>query len=261
MYKKDQLTAPRQPAGHDAVGEEQLAQSRVLVVGAGGLGAPAAAYLAAAGVGAIGIIDPDRVELSNLHRQLLHRTSDLGRPKVASAQDRLQALAPHLVIEALQDRFDTHNAAQLVERYDFVIDGSDNFATKFLVNDVAVAHGTPFSHGGVVGFFGQTLTVVPGQTACYRCLFMAPPPADEVPTCQEAGILGPVAGVIGTMQAVHAVAFLRGDDGWVRHGLLTYDALQARWRTVKIRPNPRCPACSALRAPGSVERECSNELR
>lgn len=261
MNEEAQVTAGMKQAAKTAVGNECLARSRVLVVGIGGLGAPAAAYLAVAGVGVIGIIDPDCVELSNLHRQLLHRTPDLGRPKVASARDRLRALAPHVVVEAVQDRFSAQNAERLVMGYDFVIDGSDNFATKFLVNDVAVAHGRPFSHGGVLGFFGQTLTVIPGQTACYRCLFMAPPPAGEIPTCQEAGILGPVAGTVGTMQAAQAVAFLRGGDGWLPEGLLTYDALRTRWRTVKISPNLQCPACSAFRSRGTAERECANELR
>jgi adenylyltransferase/sulfurtransferase len=226
-------------------GRDRLAAASVLVIGAGGLGAPAAAHLAVAGVGRIGIIDPDRVELSNLHRQLLHRTVDVGRPKVFSARARLRTVNPDATVEAIQDRLDTHNAERLFARHDFVIDGSDNLATKFLTNDVAVAQGTPYSHGGVLGFLGQTMTVVPGLSACYRCLFTAPPPPGEIPSCQEAGILGPVAGTIGITQAAQAVAFLLGGDGLLLDRLLTYDGVRALWRTVRVRANPRCAACAA----------------
>jgi adenylyltransferase/sulfurtransferase len=225
-----------------------LGAARALVVGAGALGSPAAAHLAAAGIGTIGIIDPDRVELSNLHRQLLHRPEDLGRPKVQSARARLGAAAPGVAVEAIADRLDVHNARDLLSRYDVVIDGSDNFATKFLVNDTAVALGVPFSHGGVLGFLGQTLTVIPGDGACYRCLFAAPPPAGEVPSCQEAGILGPVAGLIGALQAAQALAVLRGDGPLLVNRLLTYDALRAQWRLVRIRRSSRCPACASTSA-------------
>jgi adenylyltransferase/sulfurtransferase len=245
VLAKPDLVPRSQPAASQPTARDRLAAAGVLVIGAGGLGAPAAAHLAVAGVGRIGIIDPDRVELSNLHRQLLHRTGDVGRPKVFSARDRLRAVNPDATVEAIQDRLDTRNAERLFGRYHFVIDGSDNLPTKFLTNDAAVAQGTPYSHGGVLGFLGQTMTVVPGHSACYRCLFTAPPPPGEIPSCQEAGILGPVAGLVGIMQAAQAVAFLLGGGGLLLDRLLTYDGIRGLWRTVQVRANPRCPACAA----------------
>ncbi len=220
-------------------------QLRVLVVGAGGLGSIAAAYLAVEGVRTIGIVDSDSVDLSNLHRQLLYHQNDIGRPKVFSASERLRALDPNLSIEAIHERLDAYSAVRLFTGYDFVIDGSDNFATKFLVNDTAVSLGMPFSHGGVLGFIGQTMTIVPGRSACYRCLFHTPPEPGEIPTCQEAGILGPVAGMIGAIQAAQALAYARGGDDLLVDRLLTYDALEARGRIVRLRANPHCEACGA----------------
>jgi len=220
-------------------------QLRVLIVGAGGLGSPAAAHLAAEGVGTVGIIDADLVELSNLHRQLLHGAADLGRAKVASARDGLESIEPGIHIEAIHARLDAHNAGPLFARYDFIIDGSDNFPTKFLINDTALLVGTPFSHAGVVGFTGQTMTVVPGRSACYRCLFSTEPIPGDIPSCQEAGILGPVAGVIGMIQAGQALAWAAAAPDLLVDRLLTYDALDSRWRTVRLRQNPRCPACAA----------------
>jgi molybdopterin/thiamine biosynthesis adenylyltransferase len=216
----------------------------VLVVGAGGLGVPAAAYLAASGVGTIGIMDPDTVDPSNLPRQILHRTEDVGRAKVLSLRDRLLGVHPGVAVEAIEERLEGANARRFLGGYDFVIDASDNFATKFLINDVAVASGVPFSHGGVLGFLGQTLTVVPGRGACYRCLFSEPPSPAETATCRDAGILGPVAGVIGAIQAAQALAALSGETGLLIDRLLTYDALSMRWREVRIARNPRCAACS-----------------
>lgn len=228
------------------------AHLRVLIVGAGGLGSSAAAHLAAEGVGTVGIIDADRVELSNLHRQLLHGIADLGRAKVESARDRLVSIEPGVRIETIHARLDANNASSLFGRYDFIIDGSDNFPTKFLVNDTAVLVGTPFSHAGVVGFIGQTMTVVPGRSACYRCLFTAEPEPGHIPSCQEAGILGPVAGVIGTIQAGQALAWAADAADLLLDRLLTYDALDSRWRTVHLRQNPRCPACTAAGSSCSV---------
>jgi molybdopterin/thiamine biosynthesis adenylyltransferase len=216
----------------------------VLVVGAGGLGTSAAAHLAAAGVGTLGIADPDRVELSNLHRQLLHDRASLGRTKAASVRAALRHIAPGIAVETLEAHVDATNAAGLFSRYDFIVDATDNFASKFLINDVAVATGTPFSHAGVLGFLGQTLTVLPGRSACYRCIFTAPPAADAVPSCREAGILGPVAGIMGTIQAAQAVAYLSGTGGLLLDRLLTYDALGGRWRTVRVRPRHDCAACA-----------------
>ena len=251
-------TAPgSQPGGRLA--ERRLAGSRVLVVGAGALGSPAAAHLATAGVGTIGIVDPDRVELSNLHRQLLHGTADLGRPKVASARERLQRHVPELTVEAIQARVGTANAAPLFARYDFIIDCTDGFPAKFLINDAALQVGTPFSHAGVQGFLGQTLTVLPGRSACYRCVFTAPPPDGAVPSCREAGVLGPVAAIIGTIQATQAVAYLLGSPSLLVDRLLTYDALRTRWRQVRLARNPSCPACAAIDRPSAHERPAHRE--
>jgi adenylyltransferase/sulfurtransferase len=221
------------------------AQFRVLVVGVGGLGSVAAAHLAVEGVRSIAIVDSDTVDLSNLHRQLLYHQDDIGRPKVSPASERLRALVPHLRVEAIHERLDAHNAVQLLTGYDFIIDGSDNFATKFLVNDTAVSLGIPFSHGGVLGFIGQTMTIVPGRSACYRCLFNTSPDPGEIPTCREAGILGAVAGMIGGIQAAQALAYAGGTNGLLVDRLLTYDALEARGRIVQLRANPRCAACGA----------------
>jgi molybdopterin/thiamine biosynthesis adenylyltransferase len=225
---------------------QSLAESRVLIVGAGGLGVPAAAYLAAGGVGTIGIMDPDAIDLSNLPRQILHHTEDLGRPKVLSLRDRLRRISSRVAVDALEERLDASNARRIVARYDFVIDASDNFATKFLINDVAVALRVPYSHGGVLGFLGQTFTVIPGHGACYRCLFSDPPAPGEIPTCRDAGILGPVAGLIGAIQAAQALAVLSGEPDLLIDRLLTYDALQMRWREVRIARNPHCATCSTV---------------
>ncbi len=229
-------------------GQIRLRQASVLVVGAGGLGSPAAFYLAAAGLGCLGIVDGDTVELSNLQRQILHTTADRGRPKVESARSRLVELNPEVEINIHHARLTEENAAELMEPYDFVIDGSDNFDTKFLVNDVAVSLGRPFSHAGIVRLQGQTLTVVPPDSACYRCLFDAPPAPGEVPGCQQAGILGAVAGTIGAIQATEAIKYIVGLEAYLLvNRLLTYDARTMETRSVPVPPNPRCKACGASR--------------
>ena len=167
-----------------------LMQSRVLVIGAGGLGSPAALYLAAAGIGTLGIVDPDSVELSNLQRQILHATRDIGRAKTESAAQKLQELNPDVEVKTYPVRLESSNAAEIATGYDFIVDGSDNFETKFLVNDVAIRLGIAFSHGGIVRLQGQTMTVLPRKTACYRCLFDMPPPPEEILNCQQSGVLG-----------------------------------------------------------------------
>ncbi len=226
-------------------GQIRLRQASVLVVGAGGLGSPAAFYLAAAGVGRLGIVDGDTVDLSNLQRQILHTTADRGHRKVESARSRLLELNAEVDVEVHDVRLTEENAAELMEPYDFVIDGSDNFDTKFLVNDVAVSLGKPFSHAGIVRLQGQTMTVVPPDSACYRCLFEEPPAPGEVLGCQQAGILGAVAGTIGSIQATEAIKYIVGleEDLLVNH-LLTYDAKTMEIRKVPVPPNPRCKACS-----------------
>jgi len=222
---------------------DALAESRVLIVGTGALGCPAAFQLAAAGVGTLLLLDPDVVELSNLHRQILHRTSTLGVPKVESAAARLRTLQPDARVECHTGRLTAQNVTRFFRDADFVIDATDSVGAKFLINDGAVLLRRPYSHAGVLGFLGQTMTVVPGQTACYRCLFPEPPPADAIPTCQEAGVIGAVAGVIGSVQAAEAIKHLAGAAPALADRLLTFDALSRRWRTVALARNPRCPAC------------------
>ena len=221
-----------------------LMQSRVLVIGAGGLGSPAALYLAAAGIGTLGIVDPDSVELSNLQRQILHATRDIGRAKTESAAQKLHELNPDVEVKTYPVRFESSNAAEIAAGYDFILDGSDNFETKFLVNDVALSLGIGFSHGGIVRLQGQTMTVLPRKTACYRCLFDMPPPPEEILNCQQAGILGAVAGTLGTIQATEAIKYLAGfEEGLITDRLLTYDAKAMKFHSIDVSRNPQCVAC------------------
>ncbi|MBI3247590.1 MAG: HesA/MoeB/ThiF family protein [Deltaproteobacteria bacterium] len=237
---------------------------RVLVVGVGGLGSPVALALAQAGVGTIGLIDPDVVELSNLQRQILHHTPDLGRPKVVSAREKLIRIDPAIEVAVYHGRLHAGNLATLFHTYDFVIDATDGVATKFLINDGAVLLKKPFSYGGIVQFAGQTLTVLPGKTACLRCLFPTIPSGDEVPTCQEAGIIGSLAGSLGFVQAMEAVKYLSREGVLLTDRLLTYDASASRWRTIVVKRNPRCPLCSDVpsitsleQAGGAAEENCA----
>ncbi len=227
-----------------AGGQERIRRGSVLVVGAGGLGSPAAMYLAAAGVGRIGIADADRVDYSNLQRQLLHATPDVGRPKVESARDRLRAINPGVRVEAHEARFCAANALELVGGYDFVIDGTDNFTAKFLINDACVMAGKPFAHGGVLRFEGQAFTHLPG-TSCLRCLYGAAPPPGAVPTCAQAGVLGPVAGMIGAVEAAEALKYLTGAGEPLTDRLLTLDALAMQFHTIAMRRDAGCPVCGS----------------
>ncbi len=234
----------------------RLSESKALVIGAGGLGSPAAFYLAAAGVGLLGLIDGDRVELSNLQRQILHTTQDIGREKVASAKEKLAGLNPEIAIKIYPTRLQPENAPEIFAAYDFIVDGSDNFDTKFLVNDTAVSLGKAFSHAGIVRLHGQTMTVVPRKSACYRCVFQEPPGPGELMNCQQAGILGAVAGVIGAIQATEAIKYLSGmDEELLTDRVLTYDAKTMNFRTIEIRKNPACAAC------GEKAERRSHELR
>ena len=231
-------------------GQIHLREARVLVIGAGGLGSPAAFYLAAAGVGTLGIIDPDRVELSNLQRQILHTTADIGRQKTESAQAKLNQLNPEVEIKTYIARFEEDNAADIAAGYNFIVDGSDNFDTKFLVNDVAIQLGIAFSHAGIVRLQGQTMTVLPRKTACYRCVFQAPPPPEEILNCQQSGILGAVAGTLGTIQATEAVKYLAGfEDGLLTDRLLTYDAKTMKFHNIEVTRNLQCSACGENTVP------------
>ncbi len=222
---------------------QRLRAARVLIVGVGGLGAPAALHLAAAGVGTLGLIDGDAVDLSNLHRQVIYQTADVGRRKVTAAAQRLAALYPEVAVEIHDERLTADNLAGLFARFDFVIDGTDQIVSKYLVNDGAVLHGAAFSHAGVVGFQGQIMTVLPGRSACLRCVFPTPPPADEIPTCQESGVMGTLAGTIGVLQAAEALKFLLGAGGLLTDRLLTHDAFADRWRTIHLSRARDCPLC------------------
>lgn len=224
-------------------GQEKLLASKVLIVGAGGLGSPVSMYLAAAGVGTIGLIDGDRVDLTNLQRQIVHFTDDVGTPKVESAAAKLKAINPGVNVETYHALALADNILDLVSRHDFVIDGTDNFPAKFLINDACYFTGVPFSHAGILRFDGQLFTVIPGQTACYRCIFREPPPANAVPTCSQAGVLGGVAGVIGCLQATEALKYLLGVGELLTDRMLIFDALGMHFREVKFRRNPKCPLC------------------
>lgn len=243
-------------------GREQLRRGRVLVVGAGGLGSAAALALAEAGVGTIGLVDGDRVEVSNLQRQILHSVPTLGWGKVDSAAAFLRRVAPRAEIRTYPHHLDAENLPRLFADHDFVIDATDGIAAKFLVNDGAIANGRPYSHAGVVGWVGQTTTVLPGESACARCLFPGGESDDDGPTCQVAGVIGSVVAAIGAVQASEAVKFLLGEGDLLANRLLTYDALACRWRIVPLYPNPRCQVCSARRRgrPAAVPSSIQHEL-
>jgi molybdopterin/thiamine biosynthesis adenylyltransferase len=225
-------------------GQQRLLSSRVLVVGAGGLGSPALFYLACAGVGTIGIVDGDRVELSNLQRQILHSSHDLDNLKTRSARDKLNRLNPDIDIELYSAPLTQENSRELISQYEFVIEATDNFKSKFLVNDICVRLGVPFCHAGILGMFGQILTVIPGKGACFRCVFGDIPEKDQVPSTAEVGVFGAVPGVLGALQATEAVKFLIGGGILLVGRLLTYDALNLIFREIEL-PPPSCRVCKA----------------
>jgi len=224
-------------------GQQKLFDGRVLIIGAGGLGAPIALYLAAAGVGTIGIADADDVDLSNLQRQVIHFTPDVGKPKVESAREKMQAINPDVNVMTYKEWVSSANIRDIIDGYDFVIDGTDNFAAKFLINDACVLAGKPYSHGGILAFDGQTITVKPSESACYRCIFPEPPPKDAIPTCSQAGVIGVLPGVLGTIQATEAIKFLLGKGELLTDRLLTYNALRMKFREVSVRRKTTCPVC------------------
>lgn len=230
--------------GIGAAGQARLLASRVLLVGAGGLGSPAAFYLAAAGVGTITLVDDDRVERSNLQRQILHTDAGVGLAKVDSARDRLLALNPAITVDAVPARLSAANAGPLFERHDLVIDGADNFDTRYLVNATALATGTPWAYGAVQRFQGQVSLFVPGAGPCYRCLFPEPPPAGAAPACAEAGVFGVLPGTIGILQATEAIKWLLGIGEPLAGRVLVYDALAMRMRELRLERDPGCPACA-----------------
>ncbi len=224
-------------------GQEKLLAAKVLIVGAGGLGAPVSLYLAAAGVGTVGIIDNDEVEISNLQRQIVHFTGDIGTAKVESAAAKMRAVNPDVTVKTYKKFLCADNIREVIRDYDFVIDGTDNFPTKFLVNDACVMEKIPFSHGGILRFDGQTMTVLPHNSACYRCSFRQPPPPDAVPTCSQAGVLGAIAGMLGTIQAAEALKFITKTGELLTNCLLSFDAKTMNFRKVPLRKQPDCPIC------------------
>ena len=222
--------------------QERLLQAKVLLVGAGGLGSPVALYLAAAGVGTIGVVDGDSVSITNLQRQVLHSTPDVGRPKVEVAQERIAALNPDVKVETYETYLSEDNAMDLIRPYDFIIDGTDNFATKYLVNDACVMQGKAFSMGGISRYSGQLMTHVPG-TACYRCLFPEPPAKEDVETCAMVGVLGSIAGMLGTVQATECIKYLAGVGQLLTNALLTFDALTMQWQRFDFSQRSDCALC------------------
>ncbi|MCL1880175.1 MAG: molybdopterin-synthase adenylyltransferase MoeB [Actinomycetia bacterium] len=228
-----------------AKGQKKLQAAKVLIIGAGGLGAPAALYLAAAGVGTIGIADADAVDLSNLQRQVIHATPDIGKAKVCSAKQSMQAINPEVQVNTYQCFVTAANVMELVADYDFVLDGTDNFPAKFLINDACVLSAKPFSHAGIIRFQGQLMTYVPGQGPCYRCAFQNPPPADAVPTCRQAGVIGAMGGVIGSLQAMEAVKYIIGQGDLLCGSLLTFDALKMEFRKIKLPRRDTCAVCGS----------------
>ena len=225
-------------------GQRRLKTARVLCIGAGGLGSPVALYLAAAGVGKIGIVDFDNVDLSNLQRQILHGTKDIGRAKLESARDRLRDINPEIEIELHNCRFSSENATELVSGYDVVVDGSDNFPTRYLSNDVCVFERKPNVYGSVFRFEGQTTVFAPHLGGpCYRCLFPEPPPTDSVPNCAQAGVLGVLPGIIGMLQAIETIKLIIGIGEPLVGRLLHFDALKVKFRELNLRRDPQCPVC------------------
>jgi molybdopterin/thiamine biosynthesis adenylyltransferase/rhodanese-related sulfurtransferase/molybdopterin converting factor small subunit len=224
-------------------GQRALKAAKVLCIGAGGLGSPAAMYLAAAGVGTIGIVDFDVVDTSNLQRQLLHGTPDIGRSKLASAKDRLNALNPNVQVETYETALSSENALQLFEPYDIILDGTDNFPTRYLVNDACVLLGKPNTYGSIFRFEGQASVFAAKDGPCYRCLYPEPPPPGLVPSCAEGGVLGVLPGIIGTIQATEAIKLIIGKGEPLIGRFLIYDALRMRFRELKLRKDPDCPVC------------------
>ena len=242
----DELVRYSRHIGLNEVGEDgqrRLKQAGVLIVGAGGLGSPAALYLAAAGVGRLGIVDFDAVDLSNLQRQVLHETSGVGSKKTESARNRLRGINPHVQVDPIDAELTSANALQIIGDYDVVVDGTDNFKTRYLTNDACVLLGRPNVYGSVLRFEGQASVFATADGPCYRCLFREPPPAGLVPSCAEAGVLGVLPGLIGTIQATEAIKLILGAGESLAGRLLLVDALRMSFRTIRLRRDPECPAC------------------
>lgn len=242
-------------------GQKKLSASKVLVIGAGGLGAPALMYLAASGVGHLGIADDDKVELSNLQRQIIHKTQNVGMRKTLSAKNTVQGINPNIKVTLYETRITAENIGEIIQDYDFIIDGTDNFAAKFLINDACVLYKKPFCHGGVRGFNGQLMTYVPEQGPCYRCIFDDIPPAGELESCSQAGVLGTLPGIIGALQALEAQKYITGAGNLLTGRMLIFDGLEMKFREAEFpNRNRLCRVCgedadiSKLKAENYVER-------
>jgi adenylyltransferase/sulfurtransferase len=224
-------------------GQKRLKNARVLMVGAGGLGSPIGLYLAAAGIGTLGIVEFDVVDETNLQRQLLHGTKDVGRKKLDSARDRIRDVNPHVEVVPHEARLTSENALEIIGKYDVVVDGTDNFATRYLTNDACVLLGKPNVYGSIFRFEGQSTIFCTKDGPCYRCLYPEPPPPGMVPSCAEGGVLGILPGLVGVVQATETIKYITGIGEPLVGRLLLVDALAMQFRTVKLRKNPRCPAC------------------
>ena len=225
------------------MGQTRLLESKVLLIGAGGLGSPIGMYLAAAGVGTLGIIDDDVVDLSNLQRQILHGISDIGVPKTKSAEATITEMNPDVKVIPYNERINSENAFGILEQYDLIVDGCDNFPTRYLLNDASVMLGKPIVHGSISQFEGQVTVLYPGKGPCYRCIFSEPPPQGMAPSCQEAGVFGVLPGIIGTIQAVEAIKVLLDIGDPLIGSLLLFDALSMDFNRLKLRQNSDCPMC------------------
>jgi molybdopterin/thiamine biosynthesis adenylyltransferase/rhodanese-related sulfurtransferase len=236
-------------------GQEKLKAARVLLIGAGGLGSPAALYLAAAGVGTLGLVDFDNVDVTNLQRQILHGTKDVGRPKLESARERIADVNPHVRLETYETALTSKNALDIFSGYDIVVDGTDNFATRYLVNDACVLQGKPNVYGSIFRFEGQASVFALPDGPCYRCLFPEPPPPGLVPSCAEGGVLGVLPGLVGTIQATEAIKLIVGIGQPLAGRLLLIDTLGMQFRTVNIRKDPACPACGTREIKALIDYE------
>jgi adenylyltransferase/sulfurtransferase len=225
------------------MGQTRLLESKVLLIGAGGLGSPVGVYLAAAGVGTLGIIDDDVVDLSNLQRQILHGTSDIGVPKTKSAEATITEMNPDVKVIPYNERITSENAFQILEQYDLIVDGCDNIPTRYLLNDASVMLGKPVVHGSIFQFEGRVSVLYPGKGPCYRCIYPDPPPPGMVPSCQEAGVFGVLPGIIGTIQAVEAIKVLLDIGDPLIGSLLLFDALSMDFKRLKLRQDNDCPMC------------------
>jgi len=225
-------------------GQQKMLEARVLLLGAGGLGSPAAYYLAAAGIGNLGIVDFDQVDLSNLQRQIIHSTERIGMLKTESAKKTIQALNPDVNVTLYNEKMDSSNIMSLIKGYDYIVDGSDNFPTRYLVNDACIMRNKTLIHGSIYRFEGQVTVFKPGDGPCYRCLYPEPPPPGMVPNCQEGGVLGVLAGVIGNLQVVEVLKLVLGIGKTLVGKLLIYDALNTEFRNLRLRKDANCPICS-----------------